>query len=338
MEDEMSKSRVTPWILGSLLTLSLLLPTTSTSGTRDTYPQKSINIIVAFAAGGGTDVVARVVAKFLSAELKVPVNVVNMPGGNQITGTLAVLESPPDGYTLLLDQPATSAAHATVKNLPYKLEERTFGPMWGGNPQAFVVNGKSPWNSLRDVLEAAKKEPGTFTLQRAGGTSFNDFCMVQLLRAGNVDVSKAKFVDFAGGGPALTSLAGGHIKLASSGAGSVLPLAQSGLIKVLAVTGDTRLAILPNVPSAVEAGFPGLNLISWYSISGPKGLPGPVLERLDTAIKKITQDAAFAKEMEALGGYPRYTAAAQMRDFVLTQEVKTYRELAAAALTTSAGK
>ena len=325
----MSRSSLGSWILGLLFILSLLLPTISSSGTGDAYPQKAVNITVAFAAGGGTDVVARVMAKFLAAELKVPVNIVNKPGGNQITGTIAVLESPPDGFTLLLDQPATSAAHATVKNLPYKLDERTFGPMWGANPQAFAVNGQSPWNSLKDVVEAARKDPDSFTVQRAGGTSFNDFCMVQLLRSGNVDVSKVKFVDFAGGGPALTSLAGGHIKLGSSGAGSVLSLAQSGLIKVLAVTGDTRIAILPNVPSAVEAGFPSLNLISWYSISGPKGLPGPVLERLDTAIKKITQDAAFSKEMEALGGYPRYVAAAQMRDFVLNQEVKTYQDLAA---------
>ena len=332
----MSKPKLSSWVLGSLFILSLLAPTTSAGGAREAYPQKAVNLTVAFAAGGGTDVIARVMAKFLSAELKVPVNIVNKPGGNQITGAMAVLESPPDGYTLLVDQPATSAAHATVKNLPYKIEERVFGPMWAAQPQAFAVNGKSPWNSLKDVLEAAKKDPGVFTVQRAGGTSFNDFCVMQFLRSGNVDVSKIKFVDFAGGGPALTSLAGGHIMLGTSGAGSMLPLAQSGLIKVLAVTGDKRLAILPNVPSAVEAGFPELNLLSWFSISGPKGLPGQVLERLDTAINKITQDAAFAKEMEAIGAYPRYITSAQMRDYVLIQEVKTYRDLAAHL--TSSGK
>jgi len=322
----MSTSRMTVWLLGPLFILSLLA-----TGAQGAYPTKAVNLTVAFAAGGGTDVIARVMAKFLAADLKVPVNIVNKPGGNQITGTLAVLGDQPDGYSLLVDQPATSSAHATVKNLPYKLEERTFGPMWGAQPQAIAVNGKSPWNSLKDVLEAAKKDPASLTVQRAGGTSFNDFCMMQFFRAGKVDVSKVKFVDFAGGGPALTSLAGGHIKLGSSGAGSMLSLMKSGLIKVLTVTGDKRLAILPEVPSAVEAGVPELNLLSWFGISGPKGLPAGVMERLDAAIGRITKDPAFAKELDAIGAYARFVPSSQMRDFVLKQEVKTYQELAAQA-------
>ena len=137
----MSRPRSRSWFLAPLFVLTLLLPTAFAWGASGTYPQKAIQLTVAFAAGGGTDVIARVMAKFLSAELKVPVNVVNRPGGNQITGALAVIESTPDGYNLLVDQPATSSAHATVKNLPYKLEERTFGPMWAAAPQARWPSG-----------------------------------------------------------------------------------------------------------------------------------------------------------------------------------------------------
>jgi len=133
------------WALGRVagfVLLALVLAPGSGHAGQAPYPSKAIQLVVSFAAGGGTDVVMRIVAKFMSAELGVPVNVVNKPGGNQIPSVLSVLNSPPDGYTLLTEQPPTSSIQTLLKDLPYKIEDRSFGPMLVVDPLVYVVNGK----------------------------------------------------------------------------------------------------------------------------------------------------------------------------------------------------
>lgn len=292
------------------------------------YPQKAIQLVISFAPGGGSDVVARVVAKYLATELGVPVNVINKAGGNQIPAILSVLNAPPDGYTLLQEQQANSAIKATLKDLPFRLEDRTYGPMLVGGPNAFVVNGKSPWNSLRDMIEAARKSPETFTWVRTGGSSFTDMVTLQLFDIAGIDARKTKPVDFQGVGPGNTAVAGGHVMLGGGGAGSVVSLVKSGDLKALAVTGDRRVSALPDAPSAKEAGFPESNLTNWFGISGPKGLPKEVLDRLDAAAQKVAKNPEFAKDLEKIASHPFYMPPAQVREYVL-KEAEVYRKLVA---------
>lgn len=318
--------RVGAWRLGvAFLFVAAMVSALVGCGPREeAWPKKAIDLIVAFAPGGGTDVNARIMVKYLSAELGVPVNVVNKAGGNQITGTLAMLQSPPDGHTLLVDQAATSSLHAgTLKEMPYKLEERSFGPVWGLGTSVFHVNGKSPWKSLKDVVEAAKKDPGSFTWARGGG--YADFVLMQLLYLGGVDVAKTKPVDFQGMGPANTAVAGGHVMLGGGGLGGALPLHQSGDLRILATVGDKRTSALPDIPSSKEAGFP-VDLLNWYGVSGPKDMPKAILDRLDSAVKKMSQNAEFTAEMNKIAAQPTYMAPAQMKDLVL-KEVDVYRKL-----------
>ncbi len=312
------------------LVLTLLASQSLGCGNQATYPSKAIELVVPWAAGGGTDVIARVAAKHLSKELGVPVNVSNKTGGNGIPGVLAVLEAPADGYTMLFDaQGSSSIQAATLKDLPYKIEDRTFGPSLVSGPNTLAVNGKSPWNSLKDVAEAAKKNPESFTwVLGGGGVAIMDFTIMQFLQASGADISKTKSVEFSGMGPGLTAVAGGHVMLGGSSPGAVLPLSQSGDLKVLAVTGDKRVAVLPNVPSASEAGFPNIDLTTRFSISGPKDLPKEILDKWDAAAKKITQDAAFKEEMEKTGSYPLYASPKDTRDFFLG-EVENFKKLAA---------
>lgn len=315
--------------LGLVVVLSaLVLPASSGRVEAAGYPQKAIQLIISFAPGGGSDVVARVVAKYLAAELGVPVNVVNKAGGNQIPAILSVLNAPPDGYTLLQEQQANSAIKATVKDLPFKLEDRTYGPMLVGGPNAFVVTGKSPWKSLKDMVEAARKSPESFTWVRIGGSSFTDMVNLQLFDVAGIDAKKTKPVDFQGVGPGNTAVAGGHVMLGGGGAGSVVALVKSGDLKALAVTGDRRVAALPDTPSAAEAGFPESNLTNWYGISGPRGLPKEVLDRLDAAAKKLTQNPEFVKDLEKIASHPFYMPPAQVREYVL-KEADLYRKLVA---------
>ncbi|MDI7261040.1 MAG: tripartite tricarboxylate transporter substrate binding protein [Thermodesulfobacteriota bacterium] len=288
------------------------------------YPTKAIELVVAFSPGGGSDAVARIMGKYLSAQLDVPINIVNKPGGNQIPAVLSVLNARADGYILLQELNTTSSLQTMVKDLPYKLGDRTYGPMMVEGPMVIVANGKSPWNSLKDVIEAAKKDPSSFTWGRLGGTATADLTIMKLLLAGGVDITKTKPVGFPGTGPAVTAVGGGHIMLASDGAASVIPLQSSGIVKALAVTGDKRLASMPDVPTTKEVGFPSVDVITWFGISGPKDLPKSVVDRLDAAAKKVVENPDFAKYLEAIGRYPRYISPDQTRDYVF-KEAEGYK-------------
>ncbi|HSB72977.1 MAG TPA: tripartite tricarboxylate transporter substrate binding protein [Candidatus Methylomirabilis sp.] len=321
------QQRILGW--GTLLFL-IALPVLAWPGDTfaGTYPRKAIQLVVSFSPGGGSDVVARVVAKYLAAELGVPVNVVNKEGGNQIPAILSVLNAAPDGYTLLQEQQANSAIKATLQDLPFKLEDRTYGPLTVGGPNAFVVSGKSPWKTLKDVVEAARRDPGAFTWVRTGGSSFTDMVTLQLFDIARIDASKTKPVDFPGVGPGNTAVAGGHVMLGGGGAGSVVAMVNSGDLRAVAVTGDRRLPALPDAPSAKESGFPESSLMNWYGISGPKGLPKEVLDRLDAAAKKLAQNPEFIKDLEKIASYPIYTPPPETREHVL-KEAELYKRLAA---------
>ena len=267
-------------------------------------------------------------AKHLSEELGVRVNVVNRPGGNQIPAVLSVLNAAPDGYTLLQENSSTSSAHAVIKDLPYKWQERTWGPMMVQGQHVFVINGKSPLNSLKDVVAAVKKDPGSFTWTYLGGGSVTDFVIAQLIGAAGLEPSATKPVAFDGGGPGVTAVAGGHVALSAVGVSAALPLLGSGDLKAVAVTGDHRAPSLPNVPTVKEAGVPEVNMTVWWGFSGPKNLPKPILERLDRAAKKIVDDPAYAKDQVAVSNQPKYLLPEQLEQHVL-REAEMLRELSA---------
>lgn len=291
------------------------------------YPTKAIEYVVPLPPGGGSDLGARTVAKALSKELGVPVNVVNKPGGNQIPGTKAVMDSKNDGYTLIADGASQGSLHVLQKNLPYKLEDRTFVARVMSAPHAFFVNANSPWNSLSDVAAAVKANPGEFSWGWSGGNTTTDFVLLQFFKAAGVDINQTKRVPTAGAGKTVTSVAGNHIKFGAGGASAVFSLAKSGDIKVLAVTGNKRLGQLPNVPTTVEAGFPEVDLNWWIGISGPKDMPQEVVDKLAAAAKKVAEDPAVSQELANIGAYPDYLGAKETREYVL-KEAEMFKELA----------
>jgi tripartite-type tricarboxylate transporter receptor subunit TctC len=267
-------------------------------------------------------------AKHLSTELGVRVNVVNRPGGNQITAVLSVVNATPDGYSLLQENSSTSSAHAVIKDLPYKWQERTWGPMMVQGQHVFVISGKSPLNSLKEVVALVKKEPNAFTWTYLGGGSVTDFVIAQLIGAAGLQPSDTKPVAFDGGGPGVTAVAGGHVVLTAVGVSAALPLLASGDLKAIAVTGDSRAPSLPNVPTTKEAGVPEINVTVWWGFSGPPNLPKPILERLDRAAKKVVENAEYQKDQVAVSNQPKYLSPEQLERHV-RQEAETLRELSA---------
>lgn len=306
---------------------SFLLFAASNAEAQRNYPHKPIALVVTFAAGGGTDVVARVVAKHLSKELGEPVNVVDRPGGNSIPGTMSVMTAAPDGYTLLFDSPATSSLHALISDLPYNVNQRTRGPLVATGPYIYAVNAKSQWKSLKDVAEAGKRNPSSIEIGWLGGKSFTDTTMLKFLSVAGIDVSKVKKVPFAGAGPAMIALAGGHINLSGGNIGSATSLIASGDVRALAVSGDRRVSVLPDVPSSKEAGV-FVPLTGWNAISGPAGMSPKIIQRIDDAVKKIVKDPGYIKELAALGNLSTYKAPSEMSAYV-SDEIKVLREVQA---------
>ncbi|MGE3988115.1 Bug family tripartite tricarboxylate transporter substrate binding protein [Pseudorhodoplanes sp.] len=306
---------------------SSLLLATSSAQAQPGYPRKPIALVVTFAAGGGTDVLARIAAKYLSEELGHPVNVVNKPGGNSIPGAMSVMSAAPDGYTLLFDSPATSSLHSLVSDLPYKVEQRTWGPLLTTGPYIYAVSAKSEWKSLKDMAEAGRRDPASIEIGWMGGKSFTDTTMLKLLSVAGIDISKVKKVPFAGSGPAMVALAGGHINLSGGNIGAATALIASGDLRALAVSGDERVPALPDVPSSKEAGV-FVPLTSWNALSGPAGMPAEVVKRLDEAVVKIVKRPDYIKDLAAVGNLPTYKAPSEMPAFV-RDEAKLLREVAA---------
>lgn len=288
------------------------------------YPTKAVTVVTPWAVGGANDVLIRITSRYLAAEWGVPVNIVNRPGGNLVPGVLSVLKSAPDGYTLLSESPGSGAGHAIRKDLPYKWDERTFGPMFTSSPLAFVVKSDSPWKTLRDAVEGARRAPGSFTWGFLGGTANTDISVVQLLDGAGIDLSKTRPVPMAGSGPAVVAIAGGHIAFSNVGISAAVSLLKAGNLRVLAITSSGRMEAYPSVPTTAEAGFPDVNITTYSGISGPPGMPTHVVAALDQAAKKVTSNPAYIKELALLANQATYISSDDTRKQVLKQ-AEVYR-------------
>lgn len=308
--------------------VSALLAVMAGCSGEDAYPTKAIEIVVPLPPGGGSDLGARVMAKALAKELGVPVNVVNKPGGNQVTGVKAVMDAPKDGYTLLADGASQGSLFVLQKAVPFKLEERTFIARVLTAAHGIAVTGDSPYKTLKELVDAVKAKPEEFMWGWSGGSTTSDFVSLQLLRSAGIDINKTKRVPITGAGKTATAVAGNHIHFASGGAASFFAMAKAGNLRVLAVTGEKRLDQLSDVPTTREAGFPQTDLDWWIGISGPAGLPKNVVDKLAKAAEKIAKDSEVAKELANIGAYPNFIGPVQIRDYVM-KEAEMFKTLSA---------
>lgn len=298
------------------------------SSSKSAYPAKAIEIVSPLPPGGGSDLATRAVAKGLAAELGVPVNVVNKPGGNQIPGTKSVLDGSKDGYNLLAEGASSGSLMVLQKNVPFKLEDRTFIAKVMEAPHAFFVSASSPYKTMKDVAAAAKANPEQFTWAWMGGNTTTDISVLMFLKESGVDISKTKRVPVAGTSKIVEAVAGNHIQFGAGGATAVWGLAKSGDIRVIAITGTKRIKGMEEVPTMIESGYPNISMNWWIGISGPKDMDKAAVARLSEAAKKICEKPEFIKELEVIGGYPAYTDPAATKDFA-TKENAKFKELLA---------
>ncbi len=299
-----------------------------TAAAQPAYPTKPIEIIVAFAPGGGADVAARLIGAYAAKKWGQPVNVVNLPGASGITGTLRALNARPDGYTLLLEPHATaSMLFAVESDVPFKMDGKTPIGLITLDPVVYTVKYDSPWNSLQDVAAAAKAKPKEFRYGIAGVAAVAAFSVSQFLFAGGVPIAETNKVVFTGGAPAITALAGGHVDFAGQQWSESAGLIQGKKVRGLAVVHPTRLPGLEEVPTAKEAGFPDLDVVGWQGLAGPPKLPAAIVQKWAALVEEASKDPAFLEQAAKVNKVIAYKSPEAYWRFQ-EEELRKYQPLA----------
>jgi tripartite-type tricarboxylate transporter receptor subunit TctC len=257
------------------------------------YPDRVVRIVVPFAPGGGTDVIARTLAQEMAKDLGASVIVENKPGAGTIIGTQAVATSAPDGYTLLMGTFAHAVNPSLNTKLPYD-PHRDFVPvaLIARSFNIVVVNPKSPFRSVSDLIAAAKADPGKLSYGTFGtGTSAH--LAGELFRnLAKVDLTT---VPYKGAAPAITDLIGGQIQVMFTTVASAASLIEAGQLRALAVTSAERSPAFPQLPTVAEAGVPGYAAESWYGLFAPASTPAEIIERLNRSAAAAVQSETFRR-------------------------------------------
>ncbi|MDQ0219535.1 tripartite tricarboxylate transporter substrate binding protein [Peribacillus cavernae] len=293
------------------------------------YPTKQIEVIVPFAAGGGTDLTARAVTEYLSEEWDKPVVVVNKPGAGGATGTQAVLkQGSKDGHSVLIQSvSAVSALYAGNNNLPFSMEDQQFLTKLTGEPLAYVVSSDAPYKDINELIEWVKKNPDKLTYASNGPTAIGTFGTIQFMDSIGADFSKARQVATNGAGDALPKVAGGHIKLAVQGISEVSNLVKAGKLKILGIAAPERSPFFPDVPTMEEQGINDIDASQWYGASAPAGTPDYVVEKWETTVDKMLNDPKFIEKLKTINVTPAYEDAEGFAKSV-KEETEKYKEIA----------
>lgn len=287
----------------------------------DSWPTKPVTIVVPYSAGGGTDIVARVVAQRLSELWGKPVVVDNRTGANGAIGSSYVAKSTPDGHTLLMVVGSHAINPVLMKSLPYDTA-KAFTPVTrlAISPMVLVVSSKSPYKNLTDVLTAALKEELPIGYSE-GQTRLTG----ELIRqAGGL---KTIGVPYKGGAPIMVDLIGGHLPLGLTSVLTALPHIQSGNLRVIGVAANERMAIFPAAMTFKEAGLKGVESLNWYGMFGPAGMPTGVVSQINRDLKKVTSDPALVKQMHDQGAEIVMTPPVEFVKF-LQQETTKWTQVA----------
>lgn len=262
------------------------------------FPHKPVRIVVPFAPGGGTDLIARTLGQEMSKDLGQPVIIDNKPGAGTIIGTDAVAKAQPDGYTLVM----ASFAHAVNPSLQPKLpfdNAKAFAPviLVGRGPNVLVVRPASPFKTVQDVLAAAQASPGklTYASQGAGTSAHLGGEMFD-----NLAKVKTVHIPYRGAGPAMTDLMGGQVDMFFGTAAAVAPFVERGQLRAIAVTSAQPSAAFKGVPTIAET-IPGYAVESWYGLYAPAGTPKDVIARLNAAAAKAARSPDFTRKVEQEG-------------------------------------
>ena len=277
------------------------------------YPTKPIRLMVPFAPGGSSSIVARTIAAEMEKGLGQSIIVENKPGGGGNIAMLEVAKADPDGYTLIIGHVGSFAMNPYMHaKLPYDVD-RDFAPisMLAIVPAIFVVHESVPAKNLREFVALAKKEPGKMYYGSAGNGSAGHLAMEYLKQVTGMDI---QHVPYKGTGPNVIDLVAGRTQVASAGTPPLMPHVKAGKLRVIAVGTSTRLPTLPDVGTVAEQGYPGFETSQWYGLNAPAKTPEPIIRRLAAEVAKAAKNPKVlerfaADDAEAIGSTPAEYAA-----------------------------
>jgi tripartite-type tricarboxylate transporter receptor subunit TctC len=303
---------------GAFLVAALVLASPAVRA--QTYPSRQITLIIPFAVGGSNDMVGRAIGKKLTEAWGQPVIVENRPGAGGMIGTAAVAAAPPDGYTLLLVSSTFTINPAIRKSMPFDtIKDFTPVAFIARSPLLVTASNKLPVQSAKELLALARSKPGQITYASSGPGSINQISTELIaLSAG----AQLMHVPYKGGAPALNDLLGGHVDIYVSSLPQVLPLAQNGQAKALAVTSAKRTALLPDVPTLEEAGIAGFDLWSWWGIVGPAGMPASVVHALNSEIGQMLNSPELGTFLSNEGAEAETMTPQQFGDLIRSETAR----------------
>ncbi len=267
------------------------------------YPTKPIQLVIPFPPGGATDVIGRLVGKKLGDKLGQTVVIDNRPGAGTIVGASFVAKAAPDGYTLLASSGTTFTVNPAIHaKLPYD-PVKSFEPIGfaGRTGLILLANKDQPIGNLKQLVAAAKAQPGKYTYGSFGTGTTAQFAGEMLFNLAGV---KLLHVPYKGSAPAMTDLIGGQIPFSVDTVAAAIPQVKSGKVKAIAVTTAKRSTLLPDVPTAAEAGYPGIDADTWLALVAPRGLPADVKQKLEKALAEVMADPDTRKQLTNAGFEP----------------------------------
>ncbi|WP_232468103.1 Bug family tripartite tricarboxylate transporter substrate binding protein [Bordetella genomosp. 13] len=296
------------------------------------YPDRPISLIVSAAPGGTTDIAARLIAQPLAQALGQSVVVENRPGGSGGIAAQAVARAKPDGYTLLLQYSGFQVITPSVmKNIGWD-PIKDFAPVANvlSAPQVIVVRPGLPINSLKELVDYAKANPGGLNYASSGNGSLQQVATELLNQMAGI---KTTHIPYKGTGPALNDLLGGSVDMTITTPPPLLGQIAAGKLRALAVTGENRLPSLPDVPTAAQAGYPDLQVSSWFAMYAPAGTPPEVVNKLAGEIEKIMKTDAFRQKAAEQGAEARFMGPKELGDYTREELARWNKVVKAANIT-----
>ncbi len=304
--------------------------TASAAALPQVYPAKPIRLIVGSSAGGGGDTFARVVAQAASAQLGQQMVIDNRAGAGGNIGAELVAKAAPDGYTLLFAYTGHVLNPTLYPKLPFDTV-RDFAPvaLLATNESFLLVPPSMPAKSVGEFIALARKSPGKYTIGALPGSAQHLGSELFKLRAA-IDLL---FIPYKGNGPALTDLLGGQLDIAFNTVAIALPLVQSGKLRALAVAGERRSKLAPDVPTMIEAGLPNFSFFGWYGIVAPARTPEPVVHRLNRVLVQAVKAPDVAGRIAAMGNEPVGSTPAEFDRFIRAEIPKWAKVISDAKIT-----
>lgn len=284
------------------------------------FPERGINMVIGYAAGGGTDLIGRILAKSAEAELGVPVTVINQVGGASVPSLTDLLNARPDGYTIQFTTPVPVQYHHISDDVNWSYKDFTTIMNVGSDPYVVTINANLPWENLQDLVDAAKSNPGTIKgAMVTPGVIWGD-SVIAFVEGIDCYEEIVLVPNPSGTAGCITAVVGGHADFLCVSAGEVLDYVTAGQLKIIAVTGDERNGMFPDIPTAGEQGFDLFPVSNFRGLIAPPGMDPRIVEKLHNGFKAAMDSEEFTTYMKNYGMEKLYLAGDDYVDFLKTND------------------